>query len=254
MADAPAAAPVAAPAPAAAPAPVAAAPAAAPAAAAPAAPAPAAPAAAPPVDPGIRFGDDPPADGEVKDPVEGEKPEGEKPEGEATDPPVYEFKLPDGVSLGEEALTGVKAAFAAAKVPPDQAQALFDSHINAIKAATESATQTLLDNWKTTKASWEGEIKADKDIGGAKLEQSIASIRKGAETLLGTEAAKSFRQALDSTGAGSNPAVVRALFKAFSIHAPATQVSGKPAGAKEARTAGATLYPTQAGLGNASIN
>lgn len=253
MADATAAAPVAAPAPAAAPAPVAA-PAAAPAAPAAApAPAAAAPAAAPPADPGIRFGDNPPADDATKtDEVKAD--DAKTDDATKTDAPVYDLKLPDGATLSEEAIAGVKEKFAAANVPPDQAQALFDAHVEGLKTAMQTATQTLLDNWATTKAAWEGEIKADPEIGGAKLDQSIASIRKGAETLLGPKAAKAFHEALDTTGAGSHPAMVKALFKAFSIHAPATNVSGAPAGAKEARTAGATLYPTQAGLGNKAIN
>lgn len=245
----PAAAPVAAPAPAAAApasapaaAPVAA-PAATPAAAPTAAPAPAAaaPAAAPA--PGIKFGDDP---ADPADPAAA-------PAAAPAEASTYDLKLPEGMTLADEALSGVKARFAAANVPPDQAQALFDAHLDGIRAATETAQKAVLDSWAATKAEWEAEIAADPEIGGAKQAESLSQISKGVDTLLGAKAGKAFRAALDATGAGSNPAIVRGLFKAFSQHAPARTETGNPPSSNAPRTAGQIIYgSTQPRLGNAA--
>lgn len=240
MADAtiaPAAAPAAAPATAAVPAPVA---------------APAAGAAAPAADaPLANLFDDPaPAEGDPPKPAD--KPAEAKPGDDA--PVAYELKLPDGLTLTDEQLSGVKAKLAAAKVSPDQAQPLFDEWVNGVREAATSAAKQSTDLWTSTQKEWQAQIKADPDIGGAKLDQTIATTRKGAETLLGGAAAKELFTALNITGAGNNPAIVKALHKAFSQHAPAQPVTGAPAGADTQRTAGATLYPKQAGLGNASIN
>lgn len=245
MADEIAAAPVAAPAPA----PVAAAPVAAPAAAPLAAPAPAAaaPAAAEPL---ANLFDDP---AEKPPGEEGEKPPAEeaKPDGD----PVYELTLPEGLELPDEMLSGVKAKLAAAKVSPDQAQTLFDEYTAAIKSTGDRIRADLADGWTNTQKAWRAEIAADKEIGGAKQEGVIAQIRKGAETLLGSAAAKELYTALNITGAGNNPAIVRALNKAFSLHAPATSVTGAPAGNTQAKSAGSTMYPNQGktSLGNSNL-
>jgi hypothetical protein len=190
------------------------------------------------------------------DPVEGDQSAEDKPADAkpADDKPVeYELKSPDGLTLTDDELSGVKAKLAAAKVSPDQAQPLFDEWVAGVKSASESAAKQASDLWTNTQKEWQSAIKADPEIGGAKLDQTIATTRKGAETLLGTDAAKEFFQALNITGAGNNPAIVRAMHKAFSQHAPATSVTGTPAGQGAQRSAGATLYPTHVGLGNAAL-
>lgn len=137
---------------------------------------------------------------------------------------------------------------------PDQAQALFEKHVAALQSVAEGVRAKLAEGWTNTQTQWRAEIAADKVIGGAKQEGVIASIRKGAETLLGAAQAKELYTALNITGAGNNPAVVRALNKAFSIHAPAGSVNGNPP-APAGKNAASALYPNQgkAPLGNASI-
>lgn len=247
MAEEVAAAPVAAPV---------AAPAAAPAAAPVAAPAPAPAAAttaadpltnlfADPVDPAV----DPAADPTKTDPA--------KPD--PIDPASYALNLPEGVELTDEAVSGVKAQLAAANVSPDHAQALFDKYTAGIKSAVEatraSVKSEMSDGWTNTQKAWKAEIASDPEIGGSKQEGVIASIRKGAETLLGANGAKELYTALNITGAGNNPAIVRALNKAFAMHAPGSSVTGAPAGGNAPRSPGASLYPNQgkSPLGNANI-
>ena len=54
---------------------------------------------------------------------------------------------------------------------------------------------------------WVSEIKADPEIGGDKLQASIASAARAIDRL----AVPGLREALDLTGAGNNPAIVKAF-------------------------------------------
>lgn len=101
--------------------------------------------------------------------------------------------------------------------------------------------------WTTLQNEWQEQVRNDPVIGGANLDKNLANTKAGLNALLG-EDAKSFYDALNFTGAGNNPAILKGLMKAAAPHAPASPVAGSPA--KPAKTAGATLYPSMAGLGN----
>lgn len=153
------------------------------------------------------------------------------------------------MSLPDTALAGVREQFAAANVPLDRAQPLFDAHMAALKTAVDATRQAATEHWQTTQREWQDQLRADKDIGGVKLDQSIKDIRGGAKNLLGDQGAKDLFTALNLTGAGNNPAIVKAMHKAFSTHAAATNVGGNPT-AGTGKSAAEVMYPTQAKLGN----
>jgi hypothetical protein len=222
----------------------------APAAAAPvaAAPAPvAAPAAAPAEAPLTNlFADNP----DVK-PAEGDKPAEEAKEGDKTAPDYSALKIPEGLELSPEAIASLHAELTKVNASPEAAQLLFDKLLDSVKATHDSGMKL----WTDMQKGWQDQVRADPEIGGAKLDQNVAATRKGAEALLGEKAAKELFEGLNITGAGNHPGIVRALYKAFGEHSPATSVQGNPAAPAPApRTAGQTLYPTQAGLGNAGLN
>ncbi|CAJ0778807.1 MULTISPECIES: hypothetical protein [Ralstonia] len=203
-----------------------------------------APAASDLMPPESLLNDKPEAD--AKPEGEGEKPaenkEGEKP---AEDKPIkYEaFTLPEGVTIDEEKLGAFKELAAANKIPQDVAQQLVDIYAADIKQLTEAPYRA----WSELQTKWQEEIKNDPVIGGADLDKNLAATKAGLKNLLGEDSAKFF-EALNITGAGNNPDIVRALFKAAAQHAPATPVRGNPGGGT--KSAGATLYPQMAGLGN----
>lgn len=152
--------------------------------------------------------------------------------------------------MPDAALAGVREQFAAANVPPDRAQPLFDAHMAALKTAVDATRQAATEHWQSTQREWQDQLRADKDIGGDKLDKSIQAIRGGAKNLLGDQAAKDLFTALNLTGAGNNPAIVKAMHKAFATHAAATSVGGRPTGTG-GKSAAEVMYPTQAALGNA---
>lgn len=207
-----------------------------------------APAAAPAADPALT-----PPESLLNDKPEGEsKPEGDgdkpadKPEDKpADDKPIeYEaFKLPEGMTLDEAKLGEFTKLAAEAKLPQETAQKMVDMYAAEIKQITEAPYRA----WTDLQNQWQEQIRNDPVIGGADLDKNLAATKAGIKNLLGEEAGKFF-EALNMTGAGNNPDIVRGLFKAVAPHAPATPVRGNPGSGS--KTAGATLYPQMAGLGN----
>lgn len=180
---------------------------------------------------------------EEKKPEDGEKKPGE--EKPADDKPIEyaDFAVPEGMQLDADQMNQFKAIAAASKLPQEAAQQMVDMHVAEMKKAQEAPYRA----WNELQTKWRDEVKNDPVIGGANLEKNLAATKAGLQSLLGNDAPKFF-EALNITGAGNNPDIVRGLMKAAAPHAPATPIGGNPGGGT--KSAGATLYPTQAGLGN----
>jgi hypothetical protein len=176
-----------------------------------------------------------------------EKPEdGKKPEEPAKpeEPITYEaFKLPDGVTLDEAKLGDFTKLAAEARIPQDVAQKLVDLYSSDLKAIQDAPMRA----WTEMQNKWQEQVRNDPEIGGKNLDKNLAATKTGLKNLLG-EGADKFFEALNITGAGNNPEIIRGLFKAASAHAPASPVVGSPAGLNQ-KTAGATLYPGMAAPG-----
>jgi hypothetical protein len=181
-------------------------------------------------------------------------PDAPKPEDAPADKPAdapkpdetikYEaFKLPEGLTLDEAKMGEFSKIASEAKMPQEVAQKLVDLYTSELKQLTEAPMRA----WTELQTKWQDEVRNDPVIGGQNLEKNLAATKAGLNALLG-EDSKAFFDALNITGAGNNPAILRGLMKAAAPHAPATPVSGSPG--KAAKSAGQTLYPTMAGLGN----
>jgi hypothetical protein len=66
--------------------------------------------------------------------------------------------------------------------------------------------------WQDTQERWREEIKNDPNIGG-KLDQVKITIGRALDGLGDAKLANEFRQAMDFTGAGNNPAFIRVFHK-----------------------------------------
>lgn len=209
---------------------------------APAAEAPTTPAADPGLTPPESLLNDRPTD----EPKPEDKPAESKPEDapKPEEPITYEaFKLPEGVTLDEAKLGEFTKIAAEAKMPQEVAQKMIDLYTAEAKQAAEAPMRA----WTELQNKWQEEVRSDPVIGGQNLDKNLAATKAGINALLG-EDAKSFFEALNITGAGNNPAILRGLMKAAAPHAPATPVGGSPG--KGSKSAGETLYPKMAGLGN----
>lgn len=177
-------------------------------------------------------------------PVEGAKPpEGDKPaEGDESPeaPAPFDFtalKLPEGMTLPDDAKSAFSEIVTANKLPTETAQALMDLY--AKNAQASAAAQAKV--WTDMNEAWQAEVKADKDIGGDKfpeVQQTIAKVFD--DPAIG---APGIREALNLTGAGNNPAVVRTIYNLAKIATEGKHIGGGPGESSTApQNLGEALY------------
>lgn len=119
-----------------------------------------------------------------------------------------DFKLPNGLKIQPEALTEAAAVFRDLNLSQDAAQKLVDFHAKQLTSAADASFRVVTE----LKTNWESSLKSTygKDIEpGGKV---ITSISRMIDTLPPT-IASGFREAMDLTLAGSNPAFVAAFYE-----------------------------------------
>lgn len=125
---------------------------------------------------------------------------------DATARPTYgEFKLPEGVTADTESLKPATELFAETGLSQDQAQKFIDLAMARETAAAHKSVQAFVD----LQNQWVSEIKADPDIGGDRLKASLASANRAIDRL----DVPGLREALNFTGAGNHPAIVKAFVR-----------------------------------------
>lgn len=140
-----------------------------------------------------------------------------------TAPEGMEMFADDFASFSTEATEWIKAnpdatAADAFKWAADrQAKAVADSARAAIVAHNEKVTE------------WETQLKADKEVGGDKLAESIATAKKAVDQW-GTPA---LMQHLDETGLGNHPDMIRFLVRAGSAMQDAKVLTTNAGGARK---------------------
>lgn len=135
--------------------------------------------------------------------AEGVKPEGEgtaattqAPAQQAAAEVTYEFKAPEGMELDKARLDEFTAIAKELKLPADAAQKVVDLAIKAETARAEAHVAQV--------AEWAAAVKADKDLGGDKLQESVAIAMKAID--LGPPELK---ELLNTSGLGNHPAVFK---------------------------------------------
>jgi hypothetical protein len=150
-----------------------------------------------------------------------------------------DFTLPEGFEATPEGLAEAKALFKELGLPQANAQRVMDLHAKSVQEAMNAPFKL----WQDTQERWVNEVKADPEIGG-KLGQVKSTIAKAIDGLGDAKLAKDFREAMDFTGAGNNPAFIRAFFRLAQKVTEGSHVSGSPAGAQDRpRSAAQAMYP-----------
>lgn len=148
------------------------------------------------------------------------KPEGEpKPDTPSGAPETYtDFTVPEGFKFDDKALTEATAIFKELNLSQPQAQKLVDTYT---KQLTESA-RAPYDLWANTQRQWHTDIlsRFGGESGASRMSADINSV---INTILPPSLQKSFRAALDFTGAGSNPDLLEGLSIMLKPH-----MEGKP--------------------------
>lgn len=162
----------------------------------------------------------------------------EKAEAEKGAPETYEFTAPKSFE-GVEIDGSIHAAYGKAarelNLPQDKAQKLFDTTMSAMhqRAMAEQGRIT---------EEWIAETKADKDIGGDKLEENLGIAKKAMEEF----GSDGLRELLSiENGIGDHPEVIRFLVKiGRAIGEDGFVGSNKaPIDIKDEKTQASILYP-----------
>jgi hypothetical protein len=104
----------------------------------------------------------------------------------------------------------------------------------------QAVSQKLQAGWDKQNEDWQAEIKADKEIGGDKLNGTLQTFAKVASNPELSD--PKFREALAFTGAGNHPAIVRTLARWAKALSEGGPVQGGPSESRVPETLGQAIY------------
>jgi hypothetical protein len=184
----------------------------------PAAPAGDTPPAEQPAAPVAPSGETPPAAADPESSLLGgeKKPDGETPPAAETPPaPVvpekYELTV-EGVELDAAAIEEATPIFKEMGLTNDQANQLMPAATKFRDGVAQATLQQIMDAGAKQKADWAEASRADPDIGGGKLEETLHLSGKALDAL-GYPEGSDFRKVLTETGFGNHPEMVRMMRK-----------------------------------------
>ena len=118
-------------------------------------------------------------------------------------PEKYEFTAPEGAELDSKAVELFEPVARELDLSNEQAQKL----AGLWPQLQEQMQQRQAESWGQQVEQWAADTKADKEIGGDKLQVSVGHAQKALDSF----ASKEFREFLDTTGLGNHPEMVRAF-------------------------------------------
>lgn len=151
-------------------------------------------------------------------------------------PEKYEFTPPEGVTFNTEVLGKFEGLAKELKLPQTQAQQVVNLGAELMQRAAAESKATL----EATTAQWEAAAKSDSEYGGAKLEASLAT-GKAAMTAFGTP---EFMQFLEDSRLGSNPEMVRFMYRVGMAMSTDKFVAGSPGAGNAPKTIAQSMYPS----------
>lgn len=174
-------------------------------------------------------GSDSQAETEGKD-----KPEGE---GEGDKKPVEyaDFALPEGMTVDQPILDEAKSLFAEDGLSQERAQKYVDLYTNKLKESAEAPYKL----WAETQKQWQDSIRNDPEVGGSKLAENLGVAAKALDRFGGDK----LRQALNFTGAGNHPDVIKAFVQIGKAISEGKFVTGG-GNAGSGKSRAERLYPT----------
>jgi hypothetical protein len=166
--------------------------------------------------------------------ADGQQAEGAKTEGEQAKPQgapeKYEFQAPEGQKFDDAVLSAYSEIAKELNLPQDAAQKVLDKVAPVIQARQ-------VEQIEAVRTAWADSAKTDKEFGGDKLPENLATAKKALDAF-GTPELKKL---LNESGLGNNPEVIRAFYRAGKAISEDKFVGGKgaPPDANDARS----LYP-----------
>lgn len=151
------------------------------------------------------------------------------------------WNVPEGFQLDETVSKEIGGIFKGMNLSQEQGQRLVDFYT---AKTAESANQPY-QVWQETQEQWVKEVKADREI-GHKLNEVKTTISRAIDGLNDPKLAASFREAMDFTGAGNNPAFIKAFYKLAQMVTEGGHVAGSGPSAAGQRRAGEVPSAAQA--------
>jgi hypothetical protein len=145
-----------------------------------------------------------------------------------------DFTLPDGIEVDASSLDAAKQLFAADGLSQERAQSYIDLYTARMQEAVEAPYRL----WAETQREWQEAVKTDREIGGPRLAANLAVAAKAVDRFGGD----ALRQALNASGAGNHPDVIRAFIRIGKAISEDALVLGRGV-AHESRSRADRLYP-----------
>ncbi len=185
----------------------------------------------------------PPVPGDGSQPLEAAKTE------EVGAPESYTFKAPEGVKLDDKAIAEVTPLFKEMKLSQTSAQKLVDFYAKAQVSEAKRAAEAVT----SMRTEWRDAVMKDAELGPkldtikADIGKAILQAANGDAKLVGD-----FKAAMDLTGAGDNPAIIKMINRLSAAVNEGTHVTGsgpsehgQVANGRASRPSAAeALYPT----------
>lgn len=151
-------------------------------------------------------------------------------------PEKYAFTPPEGVTFNTEVLGKFEGLAKELKLPQTQAQQVVNLGAELMQRAAAESKAT----FDATTAQWEAAAQSDSEFGGAKLDASLAT-GKAAIAAFGTP---EFKQFLEDTRLGSNPEMVRFMYRVGMAMSTDKFVAGSPGAGTAPKTIAQSMYPS----------
>ncbi len=203
--------------------------------------------AAPPADPVTPPAPDPDPDEPDESALGGKAPPADPDPAAPEDPPAhvipeaYELTPPEGLTIDADLLAEATPIFKEAGLSNDQAQAILPAAKSLMEKTQQATLQTLIDGGNQQRKAWLDAAKADEQIGGNKWDASLGSAAKALDAL-GHPEGSEFRTALNETGFGNHPEMIRIFARLGEMVGEDGDFVRADAGAKVVDTL-ADMYP-----------
>lgn len=158
------------------------------------------------------------------DAAKSEDAKSDKDDKDAGAPDEYsDFNMPEGVEVDAALLDQFKPIAKELGLTQEQAQRLVDLQASSAKEAAERSQKAFTEQ----QDEWVNTAKADKEFGGDKFEESVGAARAALKAVAGDNYPK-LQDALNFTGAGNHPEVIRFMVRLSKFVNEDTNESGGP--------------------------
>ena len=149
-------------------------------------------------------------------------------------PEQYEFKAPDGLVFDQNTIGAFSEIAKELDMPQEAAQKILDK-VGPVMAKQQAEAL------EAASSKWADDVKGDKEIGGDKLAESLATAKLALDKFGSPE----LRALLNESRLGNHPEVIRFMLKAGKAISEDKFVGGTATRASGARDLAKSLYPNQ---------